>query len=103
MEPILILLVGGLSLTIGDLIAGKWVENKNKFLYILIMLFYMMGLNFLVMSYRFEDIAVASIILEIFNVTSLTLAGIYFFKENITKTELAGIIVGILAIIVLEL
>jgi len=103
MQPLLILLIGGLSLTAGDLIAGKWVENRNKFLYILIMLFYMIGLNFLVISYQFKDIAVASIILEIFNVTSLTLAGIYFLKENITKTELAGIIVGVLSVIILEL
>jgi len=96
-------LIGGLSLTIGDLIAGKWVENMSKLFYIFIIIFYMIGLNFLVISYEFKDIAAASIILEIFNVITLTLVGIYFLKENITKTELVGIIVGVLSVIILEL
>lgn len=103
MKTIIILLLAGLILTAGDLVAGKWVENNKKFFYILALVFYMVGLNFLIYSYKFEDIAVASVIMEIFNVATLTLAGKFFFKENISKTELAGIIVGVVAVIILEI
>jgi multidrug transporter EmrE-like cation transporter len=103
MHPLLILFVGGVVLTLGDIVAKNWVIKKEKYLYVVCMLFYLIGLNFLVWSYKFEDIAVASIIFEIFNVITLTLAGIYLFKENITKTELAGMILGVFSIIVLEI
>jgi multidrug transporter EmrE-like cation transporter len=103
MNTLLILFVAGITLTIGDLVAGKWIQNKNKFLYVLTLCLYLIGLNFLIYSYKFEDIAVASITMEIFNVVTLTLAGRFLFKENITKTEFAGIIVGIIAVVILEI
>ena len=103
MNTLLILLIAGLTLTIGDLVAGKWVTSNKKSFYILTLLLYMIGLNFLIYSYKFEDIAIASIIMEIFNIVTLTLAGRFLFKENITKTEIAGIIVGIIAVIILEI
>jgi multidrug transporter EmrE-like cation transporter len=102
MNTLPILLVGAIALTIGDLVAGKWVENKSKVLYVLVLTFYMVGLCFLVFSYKFNDIAVASIIIEISNVILLTLIGRYLFKENITKTEVAGIITGVFAVTILE-
>jgi len=103
MYPILIFLIGGVALTIGDLSAGTWLKKKKTSYYLIAVFFYLIGLNFLVISYRFSDIAVATVIQEIVNVGTLTLAGIYLFKENITKTELAGILVGILAFIVLQI
>jgi multidrug transporter EmrE-like cation transporter len=100
-STIYILLIGGLSLTIGDLFAGKYIKSKTKLLYALVMIFYIIGLNFLIYSYKFENIAVASIMLEIFNVVTLTIAGKFLFKENITKSELCGIIIGLIAVIIL--
>ena len=103
MQNLLILLAGGIAMTVGDLVAGKWVQNKNKFLYIVVIILYLIGLNFLIQSYRYSDIAIASILFDLFNVITLTVAGIYLFKENITKTELAGIIVGFVSIVILQL
>ncbi|MFA6190380.1 MAG: hypothetical protein WC711_02595 [Candidatus Staskawiczbacteria bacterium] len=101
MFPIYLLLAGGIALTIGDLIAGKYIKSKTKLLYLSVMVFYIIGLTFLIFSYKFENIAVASITLEIFNILTLTIAGKFLFKENITKTELCGIIVGLIAVIIL--
>jgi len=98
---IILLFVGGLALTVGDLFAGKYIKSKTKLLYALVMFFYVVGLTFLIFSYKYENIAIASIIMEIFNVVTLTIAGRFLFKENITKTELCGIVVGLLAITIL--
>jgi multidrug transporter EmrE-like cation transporter len=103
MNTIFVLLTAGIVLTIGDIFAGKWVESNKKYFYFLTLIFYMIGLNFLIYSYKFEDIAVAAIIMEIFNIVTLTLVGRFLFKENITRTETAGIIVGIIAVIILEI
>ncbi len=103
MNTLLILLIAGLTLTVGDLVAGKWVVSNKKSFYILTLILYMIGLNFLIYSYKFEDIAIASITMEIFNIVTLTLAGRFLFKENITKTEIAGIVVGIIAVVILEI
>ena len=103
MNTLLILLIAGLTLTVGDLVAGKWIASNKKSFYILTLILYMIGLNFLIYSYKFEDIAIASITMEIFNIVTLTLAGRFLFKENITRTEVAGIMVGIIAVIILEI
>jgi len=102
-EIILLLTIGAIFLTTGDIIAKKWVLSDKKYWYFLTLLFYIIGLNFLIASYRFEDIAVASITLEILNITILTLVGIRLYKEKISKTELTGIILGIISIIILEI
>lgn len=102
MNTLTILLIAGITLTIGDLFAGIWIKKSKKIFYILTLFLYMIGLNFLIYSFRFEDIAVASIIMEIFNIVTLTFAGIFLFKENITRREVAGIIVGLISVLILE-
>jgi multidrug transporter EmrE-like cation transporter len=100
-DYILLLFIGGLSLTVGDLFAGKYIKNKGKMLYLTVMLFYIIGLTFLIFSYKSTNIAVASVILEVFNVATLTIIGKFLFKETITKYELCGIALGVIAIIIL--
>lgn len=118
MSPLSVLFIAGFTLTIGDLIAGKWVEESTqeaegksdkikalvstRILYLLVLLFYMVGLNFLIYTYKYEDISVASVTMEIFNIIILTIAGRFLFKEKISKTELLGIFIGIIAITLLE-
>jgi hypothetical protein len=72
----LLLLIAGILLTIGDLILNAWVDAGNSWkLYTAGIFFYFIALNFLARSYRFENIAVASVIMEVFNlVTYLTVS-----------------------------
>ena len=98
---IILVFIGGVALTVGDLFAGKYIKSKTKLLYSAVMLFYIIGLTFLIFSYKYENIAVASIMMEIFNVITLTIAARFLFKQNITKIELCGIFVGLMAIVVL--
>jgi multidrug transporter EmrE-like cation transporter len=102
MNTLAILLSAGFILTLGDIVAGKWVQDKSRALYIGTLVLYMIGLNFLIYSYKFEDIAIASVSMEIFNIVTLTLVGKFFFKQHITKTETLGIVVGLLAVLLLE-
>ncbi len=60
-------------------------------------------MNLLAHSYKYEDIAVASMLMVIFNILTLTLIGYFFFHENITLYEITGIVLGITSIGFLEL
>ena len=103
MTVVLILLAGGFFLTIGDIFAKKWVLTESPYLFVSVLFLYLVGLNFLVFSYRYKEIAPASITLEIFNVILLAIVGTYLYKERISRTEIAGIVLGILSVIIMEL
>jgi multidrug transporter EmrE-like cation transporter len=66
------------------------------------LILYFISMNLLAYSYKFEDVAVASMIMVIFNIVTLVLVGHFVFKENITIYEISGLILGIIALILLE-
>ena len=89
-------------MTAGDIILKEWVVKSYSLFYIIGMVLYFISMNFLAQSYKYEDIAVASMLMVIFNVVTLTLVGYFFFHENITIYEFAGIFLGIVSISLLE-
>jgi multidrug transporter EmrE-like cation transporter len=101
--PLVLAIVGGLILTAGDIVLKKWVNTNFAYYYVFGILLYLISLNILAFTYKFEDIAVASLVMVLFNVLTLTLLGYFVFKENITVYEITGIALGIAAIIFLEM
>jgi multidrug transporter EmrE-like cation transporter len=101
--PIILLFIGGIILTIGDIVMKKWVIANQTYLYMIGLLIYLIGLNFLAQSFKFKNIAVASIIFVIFNVVTLSLVSWFYFKERLNNYQIIGIIIGLISIIFLEL
>lgn len=101
--PIILLLIGGVVLTAGDLIMKKWVVTSSGFLYFAGLAVYLLGLIFLVESFKYKNIAVASTIFVIFNIIILALVSWIYYKETLSILQLVGIIMGITSVIVLEL
>lgn len=100
----LLLLVAGILLTVGDLVLNVWVDTGNSWkLYIIGILFYFIALNFLARSYKFENIAVASVIMEIFNLVTYLSISYWKFGESISRLEILWIVLGIAAIACFEL
>ena len=54
-------------------------------------------------SYKHEDIAAASVMLILFNIATLALVGVFLFKERLSFWEIIGLILGVFAIVFLEL
>jgi multidrug transporter EmrE-like cation transporter len=98
-----LLAIGGVVLTIGDLFMKKWVVSNFFWIYIIGMFFYIIGLNFLAFSFKYKNIAVASVIFILINIITLLLFSYFYFKEKLGIYEIAGITLGIIAIIMLEL
>jgi len=101
--PIILLAIGGLILTFGDLVMKKWVINNNIYFYIIGLIIYLIGLNFLAQSFKYKNIAIASTIFVIFNVVLLSIFSWFYFKEKLSTFEIIGIVLGLTSIIILEL
>lgn len=100
---IILLAIGAFIDTIGDIIMKKWVVDKNIWIFVLGMITYLIGLGFLAYSYNYKNIAVASVIFVILNIIMLSIASWFYFNETLSTLQITGIIVGIIAIIILEL
>lgn len=99
----LLLLIAGILLTIGDLVLNRWVSAGDSWkLYTIGIFFYFVALNFLARSYKFENIAIASIIMEILNLVTYIIISYWKFGTSISRLEILWIIFGILAIICFE-
>ena len=100
---IILLLIGGIILTLGDILMKQWVITNRYLFYFIGLVVYLIGLNFLAQSFKFKNIAVASVIFVIFNVVTLSLVSWLYFKETLSLMQIVGIMLGIASIIVLEL
>ena len=103
MLPTIILLIGGVVLTAGDIMMKQWVATSSGYWYWIGLSVYIIGLNFLAQSFKYKDIATASVAFVLFNVISLSIVDRLFFNVKLTTLQLTGIIIGLIAIIVLEL
>ena len=102
MIPFLLLLIGGIILTIGDIVMKKWVITRTTDLYIVGILIYVIGMNFLAHSFKYKNIAVASVIFVLFNVITLSIVSWHYFKEPLNTTQIVGMALGLASVVILE-
>jgi len=94
----------GILLTIGDFTLRFWTNNTHIWKwYILGVLIYFLALNILAQSYRFRNIAIASLIMEIVNLGTYLLISHWKFGDVLSWMELTGVVLGIAAIICFEI
>lgn len=101
--PLVLLFIGGVILTVGDIFMKKWIGSSHAYWYAAGLILYILGMNFLAQSFRYKNIAVASVIFVIFNVVTLSLFSWLYFKEKISFMEMSGMALGLLSIVILEM
>jgi multidrug transporter EmrE-like cation transporter len=101
--PLFLLISGGVVLTVGDVAMRRWVKGDGTSFYLIGLVVYLVGLNFLAQSYRFRNIAGASTVMTIINIVLLISFSWLYFKEPPTLIQSIGLVLGIAAIIFLEL
>jgi multidrug transporter EmrE-like cation transporter len=99
---LILLGIGGLILTIGDIFMKNWVSSSKNIFYVIGLGIYIIGLNFLAFSFKYKNIAVASVIFVLFNVITLALVSWLYFKEPLNTFQIIGIVLGLGAVILLE-
>lgn len=101
--PLLLLFIGGLILTVGDIIMKQWIVTQNYYWYWFGIAIYLVSMNFLAHSFRFKNIAIASVIFVLFNIITLSFVSWFYFKEKMNILSIFGLILGLVAITVLEI
>lgn len=104
--PLIILFIGGLILTAGDVLFKFWVEKNGAYLsnlYVVGILLYLVGSMFLVQSYKYDmNIVSAGIIQVLFNTIILVLVSYFYFNENLTLLQVIGVILGVVSIYLIK-
>jgi len=102
---LILLLIGSLILTVGDIVMKRWIADgaASYYLYALGIGIYLIGTNFLAFSFKYKNIAVASVIFILLNVAILSVISWFYFGEKLNTMQMFGIILGIAAVIILEL
>ena len=105
MNPIIIyisLIIDGIMLTFGDLFMKSWAITNKYFYYGVGILFWIVGSLFLAWTYKFKNMAVATIIYIFINVATLLLVSWIYYKEPLTVKQLFGVSLGLIALFLLE-
>lgn len=98
----LYLILGGMLLTIGDIVFKYWLTDSKVILYVLGLSLYVLGLVCLVQSFKIKNIAVASAIFVIVNITTLAIVSSIFFNESLTIKQIVGILLSFIVVLILE-
>lgn len=71
--------------------------------YVIGVLVYFISLNLLAQSYRFKNIAIASLIMEIINLITYLGVSYWKFGDVLSRLEVMGVFLGIAAIVCFEI
>jgi len=94
--------IAGLFATVGDLFMKKWVVTNVKYLLVLGFCIWSIGGIFLAFSFKHKNIAVASLMMILFNITALAIVSWIYFKEPLSGYQITGLTLGLLAVVLLE-
>jgi multidrug transporter EmrE-like cation transporter len=97
-----LLLAGGIFYTAGDIYIKKWTFTNSSFDYCLGIFIYGIGINFLAHSFKYKNMAVASLMVIIFNIVILMIFNNFYFREKLATTELVGVVLAIVSICLME-
>ena len=100
---LLLVLLGGLILTVGDIFMKQWTYNNSLYTFIIGLITWTIGLVFLAFSFKYKNIAVASLIFSLSNVVFLTLFSWLYYKDALTTYQIIGMILSFIALIFLEI
>mgnify|MGYP001604770022 CR=1 FL=1 len=103
MPPLLILIFAGSILTLGDIIFKFYALSHKPLLYIYGLVLYIIGMLFLVQTFKTENIATASAIFVIANILTLSVVSWFYFNEQLSAVQIAGLLLAVCAILLLEL
>ena len=102
MKAFLLLTAGGLILTVGDIIQKQWAVSGKIWMFWLGIAVWTVGFVFLAWSFKYKNMAIASVIFVLVNIISLLLVSWFYYGEKITPVQLIGLGLAIIAVMLLE-
>lgn len=97
-----LILLSGVSLVAGDLAAKYWSENHKTIYFLLALASYILYGLFFIPSLTKEKLVIAALAVIIVNIIGFVFIGLVIFHEKLTTLQIAGLIFGLISIILLE-
>lgn len=97
------LIAGSVALEVAaDVLLKKWSINDKGLLLYSGLALYFLGTVLWAFSLRHEMLSKAISVFTVLNLVLVVLAGVFIFKEDLSLMNKAGIVLGIISIILLE-
>ncbi len=94
--------LGALFLTAGDVLFRHYLSSMPRYGFAASFAVYLTGFFFMMLSFFGQNIAVASILAILFNIAFYLGAAHYMFGDTVTARQVAGIVLGLAAVFLLE-
>lgn len=99
---VVLVVLAGFVLTLGDIAVKKWLVTGQQQFYVYGLLVYMVALNMVMWSFKAKNISVASMLVILVNVISFAVINWTVFGEKLDTTQMLGIALGLLAVLLLD-
>lgn len=86
-----------------DILLKKWIIESNTTLFAIAMVLYVISVIFWAYSLKYQMLSKAITIFAVVNLIVIVLVGVIFFKESLNTTNIIGIILGILSVVLISL
>jgi len=100
---LVLVFMGGIVLTGGDILMRYWIDNHKVSLFVLGILIYVFGEILMALSFKYQNIAVASILTVIFNIIALSILSYFVFGDKLNLLAIVGITMGLISVTILEI
>ena len=99
----LLLLVSALLVVVGDVFAKYWSLNqKTSFFIIGVLGYFLSGVVYIPTLLR-KGLVITGMVYSLFSIVGFLIVGLIFFKETLTLLQGIGVMLGVIALILLNL
>lgn len=99
----ILILIGASIEVFADIFFKMWSDKGGNHLIIVGMILYLIGTGCWVASLKYETFTKSGVIFLLLNIILLSLTGLFFFKDDLSIINKAGILLGIASIIMVEM
>ena len=100
---IVLLLLSGSAVVLGDVFAKYWSINQRSFLFFLAVASYMTSSILYLPTLLREGLIITSIIWSLFAIIGFLFVGLVVFKETLNSTQIVGVVLGVISLIILSI
>lgn len=99
---LILVILASLFEAMGDIFLKKWSMASQPLFFILGIFVYIIATLVWAFSLRYEMLSKAIVICSIVNLLVVILAGVFLFSEQLSLINKFGIIIGVIAVILLQ-
>jgi len=99
---VVLLLLSASSVVAGDYFAKLWSINPSRLLFGLAVLGYIGSAVFYIPTLLREGLVITSVVWTILSIVGFLVVGVLIFNEALTGWQIAGVTIGVIALIILS-